>query len=77
MNLAVHLPEDQHADHKAEEDCQASHAGNRDLVHPPLVLRNIHRADLFGKHLDDRRSGKRHYRRAHKRQRDLQKKVWV
>ena len=77
LGAHVQILEDQDADDEAQEDSKAAHSGNGDMVHPALVLGDVHSADLFRQHLDQRRQRAGNHSGADQCQTDLQQKIRV
>ena len=66
---AVDLPgKRQNGQEKRQEDRQAAHAGDRHLVHPAVVLRDVHDTHLLREHLDKRRGPEGDHKRTDQRQ---------
>ena len=75
--LTVDPGKAQHRDNEREEDGEAAHARDGDLVHAALVLRHIHRADALRQPLDERRDRKGQRRRHDERQQDLDNEIRI
>ena len=58
LHLPVDLREDEHGEQERQKNGQTAHPGDRHLVHAPVVLRHIDRADLARQRLDQRRRRK-------------------
>ena len=58
LHLPVDLREDEHGEQERQKNGQTAHPGDRHLVHAPVILRHIDRADLARQRLDQRRRRK-------------------